>query len=51
MMIKTNYICQIVNIAPGFNRGYFENAQQSNTEKHMMIKTNYHCYPKVLRKP
>jgi hypothetical protein len=33
MMIKTNYICQIVNIAPGFNRGYFENAQQSNMVK------------------
>jgi hypothetical protein len=34
MMIETNYLHQILNIAHGFNRGYFENAQQST-----MIKT------------
>jgi hypothetical protein len=33
MMIETNYIRQIVNIAPGFNRGYLENAQQSTLVK------------------
>jgi hypothetical protein len=32
-MIETNYICQIVNIAPGYIRGYSKNAQQSRIVK------------------